>query len=77
MRTVAEYAVLEVWFYSKCYLRFCCVDYDPDDLDSQFAHLTNNSIQKNCDEFDDCDDGAMATSEMFEVRYTLDPLNGS
>lgn len=56
---------LTVWFFSKCYLRFCCVDYDPSDLNNQFSHLTNNSIQKNCDDFDEADSGAMGHSDDF------------
>ncbi|PNH11913.1 Protein monoglycylase TTLL8, partial [Tetrabaena socialis] len=38
-------ALMLVWFYSTCYLRFAATDYDANDL-SVFQHLTNNSVSK-------------------------------
>uniref|UniRef100_K3XBP5 ATP-grasp domain-containing protein n=1 Tax=Globisporangium ultimum (strain ATCC 200006 / CBS 805.95 / DAOM BR144) TaxID=431595 RepID=K3XBP5_GLOUD len=51
---------LTVWFYQDCYLRFSSEEYSIDDLSDQYVHLTNNSIQKYSDKFNDAyatDDG--------------------
>lgn len=51
---------LTVWFYQDCYLRFSSEEYSMDDLSDQYVHLTNNSIQKYSDKFNDVyatDDG--------------------
>jgi hypothetical protein len=34
-----------------CYLRFSSEEYQVDDLSDPYVHLTNNSIQKNGDNF--------------------------
>ncbi|GAB9469540.1 hypothetical protein Gpo141_00006817 [Globisporangium polare] len=44
---------LTVWFYQDCYLRFSSEEYSMDDLSDQYVHLTNNSIQKYSDKFND------------------------
>ncbi|KAE8997287.1 hypothetical protein PR003_g19723 [Phytophthora rubi] len=53
---------LTVWFNEDCYLRFSSEEYSMDDLSDQYVHLTNNSIQKYSDKFNDVyatDDGEM------------------
>ncbi|GMF52331.1 unnamed protein product [Phytophthora fragariaefolia] len=53
---------LTVWFNKGCYLRFSSEEYSMDDLSDQYVHLTNNSIQKYSDKFNDVyatDDGEM------------------
>ncbi|KAG7391969.1 Protein monoglycylase ttll8 [Phytophthora pseudosyringae] len=53
---------LTVWFNDNCYLRFSSEEYSMDDLSDQYVHLTNNSIQKYSDKFNDVyatDDGEM------------------
>ncbi|KAG3206588.1 hypothetical protein PC128_g604 [Phytophthora cactorum] len=53
---------LTVWFNEDCYLRFSSEEYSMDDLTDQYVHLTNNSIQKYSDKFNDVyatDDGEM------------------
>ncbi|DBA05064.1 TPA: hypothetical protein N0F65_000752 [Lagenidium giganteum] len=53
---------LTVWFYQDCYLRFSSEEYQMDDLTDQYVHLTNNSIQKYSEKFNDVyttDDGEM------------------
>ncbi|KAG2522065.1 hypothetical protein JM18_005695 [Phytophthora kernoviae] len=53
---------LTVWFNEDCYLRFSSEEYSMDDLSDQYVHLTNNSIQKLSDKFNDVyatDDGEM------------------
>ncbi|KAK1929832.1 Tubulin glycylase 3B [Phytophthora citrophthora] len=53
---------LTVWFNDNCYLRFSSEEYSTEDLSDQYVHLTNNSIQKYSDKFNDVyatDDGEM------------------
>lgn len=37
---------LQVWFWKKPYLRFSSADYDPKNLHSKFAHLTNACVSE-------------------------------
>jgi tubulin monoglycylase TTLL3/8 len=52
------------WFYERCYLRFGVEDYSIQDLKNKFIHLTNNSIQKNSELFENSEiEGSMWYSE--------------
>lgn len=52
------------WFYERCYLRFGVEDFIIDNLKNKFIHLTNNSIQKNSELFDNSEiQGSMWYSE--------------
>jgi tubulin monoglycylase TTLL3/8 len=48
---VTSFNPLRIYFFSKCYLRFCAVDYSLDNLEDKFMHLANNSIAKESAEF--------------------------
>lgn len=37
---------LEIWLFDECYSRFCAEDYNPTNIQNNFAHLANNSIGK-------------------------------
>merc|ERR1712110_951116 len=54
---------LAVWFYEDCYLRFSFADYNPDELKNKFSHLTNNSISKHAEDFEDQKDDTMWSSD--------------
>ena len=40
-----------MYFYTDCYLRFCCHAFTLDNLDNKYVHLANNSIQKKSKKF--------------------------
>lgn len=63
---VTRWNPLSVWFYQDCYLRFSFNDYDPTKLKNRFAHLTNNSISKHAEGFDDQQDDTMWHSDDFQ-----------
>jgi len=64
---------LKIWMFDECYLRFCSYDYDLDNLEDMFIHLTNNSVQKNSPTFQKCSvggqTGLMWTSKQFCDHY--------
>jgi tubulin monoglycylase TTLL3/8 len=43
---VSSVEPLRVWIWKKPYFRFSSNDYDPNNLRSKFAHLTNASISE-------------------------------
>ena len=43
---VTGWQPLEVWFYKRCYVRFCAEDYSPVTLGNVFCHLSNNCVAK-------------------------------
>lgn len=49
---VTSWNPLTAWFYNKAYLRFGVENYTSSNLKNKFAHLTNNSIAKNSENFD-------------------------
>jgi tubulin monoglycylase TTLL3/8 len=50
---VTNWNPLTVWFYAECYIRFCAEDFTLSDLDNNFQHLSNNSIAKYSEQFQD------------------------
>lgn len=43
---VTELVPLKIYFYNECYIRFSAEEYDAENLNNKFAHLTNNAIAK-------------------------------
>lgn len=43
---VTSWNPLTIWFWNKPYIRFPAADYDPNNLNDRFVHLTNNSVAK-------------------------------
>lgn len=62
---VTRWNPLAAWFYEDSYLRFSFADYDPTKLKNRYAHLTNNSISKHADDFDEQRDETMWSSDEF------------
>jgi len=62
---VTRWNPLSVWFYLDCYIRFSFADYDPSKLKNRYAHLTNNSVAKHAEGFDDVVDETMWHSDEF------------
>lgn len=61
---VTSWNPLTAWFYERCYLRFGVEDFKIDNLQNKFIHLTNNSIQKNSEHFENTEiEGSMWHSE--------------
>jgi tubulin monoglycylase TTLL3/8 len=50
---VTSWNPLTIYFYNECYARFTVDEYstDPNDLENLYAHLVNNSIGKNSENF--------------------------
>jgi len=60
-----------VWFYSKCYIRFCTEDFSLGNLSNRYMHLSNQSVQKHCKRKPSIPiPGNMWTSEQFEEHLT-------
>jgi hypothetical protein len=41
---------LQIWVFQEYYLRFSSIDFDLDDIENKYIHLTNNAIQINSQE---------------------------
>jgi len=68
---VTDYNPLTIWFYEECYIRFSGDEYNADDLENKFVHLTNNSVVKHSKkEQDDRFEGNMWTMETFQEHLT-------
>jgi len=50
---VTDWNPLTIWFYDECYVRFSGDQYNADDLENKFVHLTNNSVTKHLKGSDD------------------------
>lgn len=57
---VTNFNPLTVWIYDTPYLRFGAEDYDPNNINNLYSHLTNNAIAKNSAKFkNSCIEGNM------------------
>ncbi len=56
---VTSFSPLAVWFYDNSYLRFSWEDYDVKTLGDRMKHLTNYSVIKHADEFEENRDDTM------------------
>lgn len=43
---VTDWNPLTIWHFVDCYVRFSVDDYDTENLQNKFTHLTNNMISK-------------------------------
>ncbi|CAD7958647.1 unnamed protein product [Amoebophrya sp. A120] len=60
---ITTWQPLGIWFFDQAYLRFSFDDYDKSDVGNRFAHLTNNSVAKYADRYDEgSKDSTMITS---------------
>lgn len=64
---VTGFSPLTIWLFETPYLRFSAEDYDVSDITNRYAHLTNNSVGKHCENFENSEiNGNMWTKEQFE-----------
>jgi hypothetical protein len=54
----------EVYFFKEGYLRFSSHPYSTGNHNNPFIHLTNNSVQKHCNEYDEQSGNQISLSEM-------------
>ena len=65
---VTDWSPLTVWFYEECYIRFSAHDFNPEDINNKFAHLTNNAIGRNAENFETSEiEGNMWDSNEFRA----------
>ncbi|OMJ67300.1 hypothetical protein SteCoe_35572 [Stentor coeruleus] len=60
--------VIQGYFYSDGYLRTTSTEYNIKDVSNNFIHLTNDAIQKHCDEYGKYEDGNKLSYKDFQ-RY--------
>jgi tubulin--tyrosine ligase/tubulin polyglutamylase TTLL9 len=48
---------MNLYFFREGYLRMTCAPYDLQNIENEYAHLTNNAIQRNCPEYGLQEDG--------------------
>jgi len=71
---------LTIYVYDEPYIRFGAEDYDPENIQNLYSHLTNNAIGKNSDLFE-CSEmkGNMweigQFAENLQVKFILDKFN--
>lgn len=67
---------LTIWIYPHSYLRFTVEDYELQNLENNFIHLTNNSISKKSSKFKSKPNGCMWHIEQFieylDEKYSKD-----
>lgn len=49
---VTNWNPLTIYVYDEPYIRFGAEDYNPENIQNLFSHLTNNAIGKNSDLFE-------------------------
>jgi hypothetical protein len=61
---------MQLYFFKEGYLRTTCYEYDltEDNIDNKFIHLTNNAVQKHCDDYGQFESGNQLSFSDFE-RY--------
>ena len=62
---VTSWNPLTIWFWNKPYIRFPAAEYDPNNLNDRFVHLTNNSVAKYAKNCTEIGQGNMWSSEEF------------
>lgn len=66
---VTDVNPLTIWFWKKPYVRFPAADYNADNLNDRFIHLTNNSVAKNAKELPQVGDGNMWFIEQLQSHF--------
>ena len=61
---VTDLSPLTVWLFDTPYLRFGAEDYDPNDIKNVYSNLTNNSIAKHSEHFND----TQIEGDMWEIE---------
>ena len=56
---------LNIWFYEKCYIRLTHSEYTLNNIKNRFAHLTNNSVNKYAENFDE--ENSFLSQNQFQI----------
>ena len=67
--------VFQAYFYKEGYLRTASKNYNPNDLENKFIHLTNDAIQNKCEDYGKFEGGNKMSYHDFQ-RY-LDSIKAS
>ena len=59
---------MDLYIFKEGYIRTSCEQYNPEDINNPFIHLTNNAIQKYSENYGQFESGNQLSWKLFE-RY--------
>jgi len=64
---------MKVYFFKEGYIRTSCIAYsiDTDSIENKNVHLTNNAVQKYCQQYGAFEDGNQLSFQQFQVKMDL------
>ena len=70
---------LKGYFYEDCYIRTSCKEFDIQNLDNKYIHLTNDAVQKNSQDYGKYENGNKMSLHDFQkyLKFLGNPANPS